>query len=232
MKYRPRRIRFYYSTLLENRSSLLHQTEEKTTWRFFEYRKLIPDSFFWRFNKRMILTIITHTDTANKGCKFSKKLDLIEREKIFQDVPVFEKTRESQATWFKQLSTLTKRSFTNMSRDFGYYWLRIIVFITVSICVGSVFHNVGSNYHAILARGACGGFISGFMTFMTIGGFPSFIEEMKVFYKERLNGHYGVGVFILSNFLSSFPFLIAISLSSASITYFMVKFHPGIFHFV
>ncbi|EYU46235.1 hypothetical protein ABFS82_04G061500 [Erythranthe guttata] len=148
------------------------------------------------------------------------------------DVPVFEKTRGSQATWFKQLSTLTKRSFTNMSRDFGYYWLRIIVFITVSICVGSVFHNVGSNYHAILARGACGGFISGFMTFMTIGGFPSFIEEMKVFYKERLNGHYGVGVFILSNFLSSFPFLIAISLSSASITYFMVKFHPGIFHFV
>ncbi|EYU20486.1 hypothetical protein MIMGU_mgv1a0064731mg, partial [Erythranthe guttata] len=89
------------------------------------------------------------------------------------------KTRGSQATWFKQLSTLTKRSFTNMSRDFGYYWLRIIVFITVSICVGSVFHNVGSNYHAILARGACGGFISGFMTFMTIGGFPSFIEEYK-----------------------------------------------------
>lgn len=67
-----------------------------------------------------------------------------------------------------------------MSRDFGYYWLRIIVYIVVSICVGSVFHDVGTDYHAILARGACGGFISGFMTFMSIGGFPSFIEEMKV----------------------------------------------------
>ncbi|KAK6119745.1 hypothetical protein DH2020_046515 [Rehmannia glutinosa] len=107
---------------------------------------------------------------------------------------VFEETSGSQATWLKQLSTLTKRSSINMSRDFGYYWLRILIFIVVSICVGSVFHDVGSNYHAILARGACGGFISGFMTFMTIGGFSSFIEEMKVFHKERLNGHYGVGV--------------------------------------
>lgn len=69
-----------------------------------------------------------------------------------------------------------------MSRDFGYYWLRIIVYITVSICVGSVFYNVGhgTEYNALLARAACGGFVSGFMTFMTIGGFPSFIEEMKV----------------------------------------------------
>lgn len=69
-----------------------------------------------------------------------------------------------------------------MSRDFGYYWLRIIVYITVSICVGSVFYNVGheTEYRALIARAACGGFVSGFMTFMTIGGFPSFIEEMKV----------------------------------------------------
>lgn len=111
-------------------------------------------------------------------CKFFKNSS--HRENISQEGFVFEKTSGSQATWSKQLSTLTNRSFINMSRDFGYYWLRILVFIVVSICVGSVFYDIGSNYHAILARGACGGFISGFMTFMTIGGFPSFIEEMKV----------------------------------------------------
>nr|GMD61757.1 ABC transporter G family member 15-like [Ipomoea batatas] len=85
----------------------------------------------------------------------------------------------SQARWWKQLETLIRRSFTNMSRDFGYYWLRIIVYIIVSTCVGTVFYNVGTNHDAVLARGACGGFIAGFMTFMSIGGFPSFIEEMK-----------------------------------------------------
>lgn len=42
------------------------------------------------------------------------------------------------------------------------------------------FYNVGTSYTAILARGACGGFVCGYMTFMSIEGFPSFIEEMKV----------------------------------------------------
>ena len=62
----------------------------------------------------------------------------------------------------------------------GYYWLRIIIYVIVSLCVGTIYFDVGTSYTAILARGACGGFITGFMTFMTIGGFPSFIEEMKV----------------------------------------------------
>lgn len=87
---------------------------------------------------------------------------------------------KSQAGWWKQLWTLTKRSSVNMSRDTGYYWLRLIVYILVAICVGTIFFDVGTSKTAILARGASGGFISGFMTFMSIGGFPSFIEEMKV----------------------------------------------------
>uniref|UniRef100_A0A5B6ZBB7 ABC transporter domain-containing protein n=1 Tax=Davidia involucrata TaxID=16924 RepID=A0A5B6ZBB7_DAVIN len=142
-----------------------------------------------------------------------------------------ERESGSQARWWKQLLTLTRRSFVNMSRDWGYYWLRIIIYIVVSICVGTIYFDVGTGYSAILARGACGGFISGFMTFMSIGGFPSFIEEMKVFYRERLNGHYGVAVFILSNYLSSLPFLVAVSLCTGTITYHMVKFRTGFSHY-
>ncbi|KAF6155279.1 hypothetical protein GIB67_019805 [Kingdonia uniflora] len=138
----------------------------------------------------------------------------------------------SEARWLTQLSTLTRRSFLNMSRDFGYYWLRIVVYIMVSICVGTIFFNVGTGYTAMFARGAAGAFITGFMTFMSIGGFPSFVEEMKVFSRERLSGYYGVGAYILSNFLSSFPFLVAISFTSGTITYFMVKFRPGFSHYV
>lgn len=153
-----------------------------------------------------------------------------------------------------------------MSRDVGYYWLRIVIYIAVSICVGTIYFDVGTGYSAILARGACGGFVTGFMTFMSIGGFPSFIEEMKVnnliheiiwkkfllrtfypliltswffppplkqvFHRERLNGYYGVAVFILSNYLSSFPFLVAIAVSTGTITYYMVKFRPEFSHYV
>ncbi|XP_068311557.1 ABC transporter G family member 15-like [Pyrus communis] len=143
-----------------------------------------------------------------------------------------EKWSGSQATWWKQLTILTRRSFLNMLRDLGYYWVRIIIYVLLSLCVGTIFFNLGTNLNSILARGACAGFISGFMTFLSIGGFPSFLEEMKVFHKERLNGHYGVAVFILSNFLSSFPFLAVMSISTASITYYMVEFHSQFHRFV
>ncbi|KAL4592178.1 hypothetical protein LXL04_005164 [Taraxacum kok-saghyz] len=145
--------------------------------------------------------------------------------------PVTMPSTASQAAWWKQLDTLTRRSFVNMSRDMGYYWLRIIIYLVVSICVGTIFFDVGTGYTAILARGACGGFITGFMTFMSIGSFPSFIEDMKIFTRERLNGYYGVGVFILSNFLSSFPFLVAVSLVTGTITWNMVKFNHGFSRF-
>lgn len=133
--------------------------------------------------------------------------------------------------WLKQLTTLTRRSFINMSRDIGYYWLRIVIYIVVSICVGSIYYDVGTGYTAILARASCGGFVSGFLTFMSIGGFPSFIEEMKVFYRERQNGHYGVAVFIISNYLSSFPFLVGVATCSGTIVYFMAKFRKGFGHY-
>ncbi|KAI3706745.1 hypothetical protein L6452_24684 [Arctium lappa] len=133
----------------------------------------------------------------------------------------------SQVGWWKQLTTLTRRSFVNMSRDMGYYWLRIIIYLAVSICVGTIFFDVGLSYTAMIARGACGGFITGFMTFMSIGSFPSFIEDMKIFTRERLNGYYGCAVFILSNFLSSFPFLVAVSFLTGTITWNMVKFNHG-----
>ncbi|CAI8617150.1 unnamed protein product [Vicia faba] len=142
----------------------------------------------------------------------------------------YEGKSKSQAKWWKQLSTLTQRSFVNMSRDVGYYWIRLTIYVALSLCVGTIFFEVGSSYNAILARGACGAFISGFMTFMSIGGFPSFIEEMKVFNKERLNGYYGIAAYVLSNFLSSFPFVAVMSFATGTITYNMVKFRPGFSH--
>ncbi|XP_061342942.1 ABC transporter G family member 11-like [Gastrolobium bilobum] len=137
----------------------------------------------------------------------------------------------SQASFFMQSFTLTKRSFINMSRDFGYYWLRLVIYIVVTICIGTIYLNVGTGYNSILARGSCASFVFGFVTFMSIGGFPSFVEDMKVFQRERLNGHYGVTAFVISNTLSATPFLILITFLSGTICYFMVRLHPGFWHY-
>uniref|UniRef100_M1CKB6 White-brown-complex ABC transporter family n=2 Tax=Solanum tuberosum TaxID=4113 RepID=M1CKB6_SOLTU len=119
-----------------------------------------------------------------------------------------------------------------MSRDFGYYWLRIVIYLVVSVCLGTIYFNVGTKYNSIQARAACSSFVFGFMTFMSIGGFPSFVEDMKVFQRERMNGHYGVIVFVISNTLSAMPFLILIAILSGTVCYFMVHFHPGFSHYL
>ncbi|CAI0392506.1 unnamed protein product [Linum tenue] len=109
----------------------------------------------------------------------------------------------SQASFPMQAFTLTKRSFVNMSRDFGYYWLRLVIYIVVTICIGTIYFNVGTSYNSIL-----------------------------VFQRERLNGHYGVTAFVISNTLSAMPFLITITFLSGTICYFMVRLHPGFTHYL
>ena len=56
----------------------------------------------------------------------------------------------SQASFLMQAFTLTKRSFINMSRDFGYYWLRLVIYIVVTVCIGTIYLNVGTGYNSIL----------------------------------------------------------------------------------
>lgn len=56
----------------------------------------------------------------------------------------------SQASFLMQAFTLTKRSFINMSRDFGYYWLRLVIYVVVTICIGTIYLDVGTSYNAIL----------------------------------------------------------------------------------
>lgn len=48
-----------------------------------------------------------------------------------------------------------------------------------------------------------------------------------MFKKERLNGYYGVAVYVVSNFLSSLPFVTVMSIATGVITCYMVKFGHG-----
>ncbi|KAH9679365.1 hypothetical protein WN943_027352 [Citrus x changshan-huyou] len=138
---------------------------------------------------------------------------------------------KDRASWWKQLCILSHRSFLNMLRDMGYYWLRIVFYVLVSITVGILYLNVGLSNPAIYGRPKCVAFIYGFLICLSVGGLPSFIEEHKASYRERISCHYGEAVFVLSNFLSSFPFLVILSISSGTILHYMVQFHPGFSHY-
>ncbi|XWS68272.1 hypothetical protein CRYUN_Cryun04dG0076400 [Craigia yunnanensis] len=147
-----------------------------------------------------------------------------------QDGGALEKNK-SQASFFTQCHVLSRRSFINMYRDLGYYWLRLGTYITIAVFLATVYNNIGMSYGSIQARVSLIMFVSSFLTFMAIGGFPSFVEEMKVFERERLNGHYGVTAFVFGNTFSSLPFLALIALIPGAITYFLPGLQEGYEHF-
>ncbi|XP_021753225.1 ABC transporter G family member 11-like [Chenopodium quinoa] len=136
------------------------------------------------------------------------------------------------ANFFTQCQVLTRRSFVNMRRDWGYYWLRFAIYIILGIGIGTLFFDIGHSYGSIQARGSLLMFVASYLTFMTIGGFPSFVEDMKVFKRERLNGHYSTTSFVVGNTLSSVPFLLLVALIPGAITYFLPGLQKSYHNFV
>ncbi|CAN6165857.1 unnamed protein product [Urochloa humidicola] len=141
-------------------------------------------------------------------------------------------TKKRQATtFFTKCAVLAQRSCTNMHRDVGYYWLRFVIYIGICVSIGTIFFNVGYSSASIQARASMLMFTSTLLTMMSIGGFPSFVEDMKIFRKEQLNGHYDATAFVISNTLSSTPYLGIISIIPGAIAYYLTGLQRGFDHF-
>ena len=57
--------------------------------------------------------------------------------------------KRSHAGFVTQCLVLTKRSFVNMFRDLGYYWLRLAIYVALAIGLATVFYDVGYSYGSI-----------------------------------------------------------------------------------
>ncbi|XP_039161128.1 ABC transporter G family member 15 [Eucalyptus grandis] len=147
------------------------------------------------------------------------------------DYQVCRLNKNTNSNKWKQLRVLTHRSFINIYRDIGYSWLRIMLYILSSISAGTLYFDIGYDNGAIINRGKFVSFLFGLMVCLSCGGVPFFNEELKVFYAERLNGHYGETLFVLVNFLSSLPFSVVNSLVSGTTIFYMVKLHSGFSHY-
>ncbi|KAF8411433.1 hypothetical protein HHK36_003982 [Tetracentron sinense] len=172
-------------------------------------------------------------DILVKSYKSSETFQQVRRQVIDlckQERGALEK-KGSQSSFITQCFVLTRRFFVNMYRDLGYYWLRFAIYITLCLCVGTIFYDIGSTFGSIQARSSMLVFVASFLTFMAIGGFPSFVEDMKIFRRERLTGHYSVGAFIVGNTLSSIPYLLIMTLIPGAIAYHLVGLQRGFEHF-
>jgi len=148
---------------------------------------------------------------------------------------VFSGNRSDASPW-TQLLFLTRRTFLSNVRNIGIFWLRVIMYLLLCICMGTVFFDLGKDFRGgVQGRASLLFFVVAFLTFMAIAGFPAFVEEMQVFIRERLNGYYGVGVFALANTLAAAPFVLIISVVATVGLYFLAGFNDDIgrvFYFV
>lgn len=60
--------------------------------------------------------------------------------------------KKSHADFTTQCLILTRRSFMNMYREVGYYWLRLLIYGAMALSLGTMFFDIGSNTKSIQVR--------------------------------------------------------------------------------
>ncbi|KAL3618516.1 ATP-binding cassette sub- G member 3 [Castilleja foliolosa] len=129
---------------------------------------------------------------------------------------------KGKASCVTKIAVLTWRSLLIMSREWKYYWLRLIVYMFLALCIATVLSGLGHSLSSVGTRvGAIFIFVS-FTSLLSIAGVPAQLNEIKIYSCEEANQHSGTLVFLIGQLLSSIPFLLLLSVSSSLVFYFLV----------
>ncbi|KAG2308435.1 hypothetical protein Bca52824_028183 [Brassica carinata] len=101
-----------------------------------------------------------------------------------------------------RVAVLTWRSLLVMSREWKYYWIRLILYLILTLCIGTLYSGLGHSLSSVSTRVAAVFVFVFFASLLGIAGIPSLFKEIK--------------------FLGSIPFLFLMSISSSLVFYFMV----------
>ncbi|CAI9268451.1 unnamed protein product [Lactuca saligna] len=121
-----------------------------------------------------------------------------------------------------RIAVLTWRSLLIMSREWKYYWLRLILCMLLALCVGTAFSGLGHSLSSVATRVAAIFVFVSFASLLSIVGVPAQLKEVKVYGCEDSNQHSGGLVFLTGQLFASLPFLFLISISSSLVFYFLV----------
>lgn len=57
---------------------------------------------------------------------------------------------KGKASCATRVAVLTWRSLLIMSRDWKYYWLRLILYMLLTLCIGTVFSGLGHSLSSVV----------------------------------------------------------------------------------
>ncbi|KAJ6008205.1 hypothetical protein N7540_012181 [Penicillium herquei] len=159
-------------------------------------------------------------EAANLGRQLSERLHA---ESQTEQVTADELARPGAA---KIITALLHRSWIKSYRDVVAYGIRIVMYMGLSIMMGTVWLRLHPSQEYIQPFINAIFFGSAFMSFMAVAYVPAFLEDRATFAKERANGLYGATPFIIANFLIGLPFLFLISILFSIVSYWLSNFQP------
>ncbi|KAH7105152.1 P-loop containing nucleoside triphosphate hydrolase protein [Auriculariales sp. MPI-PUGE-AT-0066] len=132
-----------------------------------------------------------------------------------------------------QTLILCHRTMLLYSRNLLAWGVRLGMYIGMGILLATVWANLGRNtkdteINDILSVHF---FSVAFLGFMSVAGIPAWLEERSVFIRERLNGLYGPGPYVIAISICAAPFLFLCSFVFALVCYWSIGLHPGAGHF-
>ncbi|KAJ5627337.1 hypothetical protein N7528_004764 [Penicillium herquei] len=159
-------------------------------------------------------------EAGNLGRRLSERLHA---ESQAEQVTVDDLARPGVA---KIITALLHRSWIKSYRDVVAYGIRIVMYMGLSIMMGTVWLRLHPSQDYIQPFINAIFFGSAFMSFMAVAYVPAFLEDRATFAKERANGLYGATPFIIANFLIGLPFLFLISILFSIVSYWLSNFQP------
>ncbi|GAA5822943.1 hypothetical protein JCM5353_007906 [Sporobolomyces roseus] len=161
----------------------------------------------------------------------------IEKPLVTHDVPEnhFERSRKggtkNLVNNLRKLNVLMYRNLLNYSRNVLAFGIRLAMYAGMGLLLATIWIHLGYSAEKINDRLSVSFFAVAFLGFMSVAGIPSFLEERSVFIRERRNGLYGSGVYVLAQSIVSIPFLFLCSLAFSLIIYWSIGMNPGATHF-
>lgn len=118
-----------------------------------------------------------------------------------------------------QFTTLMKRNMMDNIRNPGIYWVRLFMYIMLSLMVGTMYLRtndlVDDDYVPLLF------YVQAFLVFMSVAVLPFFIENRAIFQRERANNSLNVASYVFANFLAALPGIFLIAVLSSCLVVFL-----------
>lgn len=133
-------------------------------------------------------------------------------------------------TWY-----LTKRGFLNTLRNPLVVWLRMALYVMLSLLIGTVWLRIAAGTPKADAVPDIAGvlfFIAAFMVFMSVAVLVAFLEEKQIFLKERANGTYSVAAYNIAHLIVDTPFMFLQALVCGTICYWLIGLNDAIDRYV